>query len=292
MLSAAAAAPPIARSWVDGRFKVTEQGEVAFARYGDMRIARRHLEQLTNAVLVASTPQHRHEAAACWKRFAPAADRMARASEAAYRSLVEHPGFTDFFLRATPMDEIERMRIASRPARRSRSRSLEDLRAIPWVFAWSQSRVNLPGWYGLGSGLIAAAAEPRGREELRAMHETWPFFTSLIENAELSLAKADMPIAELYLELGAEPDLAKAIQEEFTRSLEMTLSVTGKNALLAARPILSRAIELRNPYVDALSFLQVRFLRELREHTGDRARARRLVQVTINGVAAGLQNTG
>ncbi len=277
---------------VDGRCKVTEQGEVAFARYGDLRVAQRHLEQLVNAVLVASTPQHEEAAAACWERFRSIALRMATASEAAYRSLVEHPGFTDFFLRSTPMEEIERMRIASRPARRRSTLAFEDLRAIPWVFAWSQSRANLPGWYGLGSGLAAVADEPGGIGALREMHRTWPFFTSFLENAELSLAKADMPIAELYLDLGGDPDVAKAIEDEFARSLRLTLALTEKDAPLAGRPILRRAIELRNPYVDALSFLQLRFLRELRDGRADPERSRRLVQVTINGVAAGLQNTG
>jgi len=279
---------------LDGRFKVTEQGEVAFARYGSLRIALRHLEQIANAVVIASTPAHEEAARAADDRFGDAAARMAKASEHAYRDLVDREGFLGFFLRATPMDEISSMALGSRPARRAHaSQDLESLRAIPWVFAWSQSRANLPGWYGLGTGLAALADEPGGLDELRAMYHEWPFFTSLLENAELSLAKADRPIAELYLELGGDEAIADAIADELERSTRLTLAVTEREAPLAGRPILRRAVELRNPYVDALSFLQVRVLRTLRSDADDdRERAHRLALVTINGVAAGLQNTG
>ena len=272
---------------VDGRFKVTEQGEVAFARYGDPRIARRHLEQLTNAVLLASTPEHERRAADAWRRFGPTADRMAAASERAWRDLVGRPGFAAFFLRATPIEEIGSLQLGSRPARRTAgATSIEDLRAIPWVFAWGQSRVNLPGWFGLGAGL--AEADPA---ELAAMRDTWPFFASLIENAELSLAKADLPIAQRYLALGGDPEIAGAIEDEFVRTRTAVLAITGHQRPLEGRPVLRGAIDLRNPYVDALSLIQLRFLRELREE-GHSAGAESIVQVTVNGVAAGLQNTG
>jgi phosphoenolpyruvate carboxylase len=272
---------------VDGRFKVTEQGEVAFARYGNPRIARRHLEQLTNAVLLASTPEHERHAAECWRRFGPAAERMAAASERAWRDLIERPGFAEFFLRATPIEEIRALQLGSRPARRTvGARSIEDLRAIPWVFAWSQSRVNLPGWFGLGTGLATADTD-----ELRVMHTKWPFFASLIENAELSLAKADLSIAQRYLALGGDDAIAAAIEDEFGRTLAAVLTVTGHDRPLDGRPVLRRAIDLRNPYVDALSLIQLRFLTELREQ-GHAAGPASIVQVTVNGVAAGLQNTG
>ena len=272
---------------VDGRFKVTEQGEVAFARYGNARIARRHLEQLTNAVLLASTPDHERRAAEAWERFGPTAERMAAASERAWRDLVERSGFAAFFRQATPIEEIGALQLGSRPARRTADDdSIEDLRAIPWVFAWSQARVNLPGWFGLGAGL--AVADP---DELRAMHDGWPFFASLIENAELSLAKADLPIAERYLALGGNEAIATAIAHEFRRTVEGVLAVTGHERPLDGRPVLRRAIDLRNPYVDALSLIQLRFLADLRER-GRTAGAESIVQVTVNGVAAGLQNTG
>jgi phosphoenolpyruvate carboxylase len=275
---------------VGGRFKVTEQGEVAFARYGHAAIAERHLEQVTNAVLVASTREHERGAAAAWRRFGKDARRMAGVSEHAWRELVEPPGFAEFFLRATPMQEIDSLQLASRPARRNETRDVASLRAIPWVFAWTQSRANLPGWFGLGSGLAAVADDPGGLARLREMHASWPFFTSLLENAELSLAKADVTVAELYLDLGADPDIAKRIRAELELTTELVLAVTRHEAPLAGKPVLRRAVELRNPYVDALSFLQVRFLRGLRA-TGD-PRAERLVHLTISGVAAGLQNTG
>jgi phosphoenolpyruvate carboxylase len=272
---------------VGGRFKVTEQGEVAFARYGNPHIARRHLEQLTNAVLLASTPEHERHAAECWRRFGPAAERMADASERAWRDLIGRPGFAEFFLRATPIEEIGELQLGSRPVRRTAgAQSIEDLRAIPWVFAWSQSRVNLPGWFGLGTGLAAGDAE-----ELRAMHAEWPFFASLIENAELSLAKADRSIAQRYLALGGDEAIAGAIEDEFARTLEAVLTVTGHDRPLDGRPVLRRAIDLRNPYVDALSLIQLRFLTELRQD-GHAAGPASIVQVTVNGVAAGLQNTG
>jgi phosphoenolpyruvate carboxylase len=280
---------------VAGRFKVTEQGEMVFARYGDIEIALRHLEQVTNAVLLASTPEGEKAARAGEERFVPQTDRMAAASERAYRELVEQPGFVRFFERVTPIVEIEGLHVGSRPARRGERRDVESLRAIPWVFAWTQSRVNLPGWYGLGSGLATIADESDGMATLREMYEGWPFFRSLLENAELSLVIADMPIAALYMELGEDPDIAGRITEEHRRTVELILAVNGNDRLLAERPMLRRAVELRNPYVDALSFIQVRHLGELRGGglgPEEADRIGRNVLVTVNGIAAGLQTTG
>lgn len=277
-----------------GRFKVTEQGEVIFERYGNLDIAQRHLEQVTHAVLVASTPSAVAAARQAQDRFAGLIDEMAAASEHEYRALVERPGFEEFFAQVTPVDEIARLQIGSRPPRRQASTDLASLRAIPWVFAWTQSRINLPGWYGLGTGLGRVLTHPGGRGQLRDMFEGWAFFRSLLENAELSLVKADASIARLYLALGHRPDLATAIEEEYRRTVELVIEVSGRDRLLGGRPVLRRAVELRNPYVDALSFLQVRFLRELRaaEREEEARRAERLVLVTVNGVAAGLQDTG
>jgi phosphoenolpyruvate carboxylase len=270
-----------------GRFKVTEQGEVAFARYGNPALARRHLEQLTNAVVRASRePTDAHDPA---DGFAEEIAVLSAASRERYESLVHADGFVEFFRRVTPIAQIGTLPIASRPVSRGLAAGavLEDLRAIPWVFAWGQSRVNLTGWYGLGAGLAAVAARRGGLGRLRAMARSWPFFATLLENAELSLAKADPAIADLYLARGDRPDLSATIREEMHRTTELVLSVTGHDHVLDAKPDLQRAIEFRNPYVDALSFLQVRFL-------GERpgVRTERLVQATISGVAAGLQNTG
>ena len=272
---------------VAGRFKVTEQGEVVFARYGNAAIARRHLEQVASAVLEASTANAGSEPA---RRFRTLAIDMDAAARTAYRELVEARGFAEWFAKVSPIDELGRMRIASRPQRRAGGDSLEDLRAIPWVFAWSQMRLNLPGWYGLGSGL--AAVRP---EDLRRAYATWPLFNVLLDNAEMSLAKTDRRIATRYLALGDRPDLAARVLNEYDLTKKNVLAVTGHSRLLEKHRVLSWAVELRNPYVDALSHLQLRALRELRSKRGsalDRARAERLFLLTVNGVAAGLQNTG
>jgi phosphoenolpyruvate carboxylase len=273
---------------VGGHFKVTEQGEVIFARYGNSAIARRHLEQVTSAVLEASAPRPaRSDPADAFRDLAAAIDAPARA---AYRRLVESTGFDAWFLDVSPIEELGRLRIASRPARRSPSHRLEDLRAIPWVFAWSQMRLNLAGWYGMGSGLAAAS-----RQELQRAYAEWPLFNAMLDNAEMSLAKTDRRIAQRYLALGDRADLAAMVLEEYDRTMEQVLAVTGHRRLLEDRRVLSWAIELRNPYVDALSHLQLRALRALRDKEvsrSDRARAEKVFQLTVNGVAAGLQNTG
>ena len=280
---------------VAGRFKVTEQGEVIYARYGNLAIGHRHLEQVTNAVLGASTPVAQAAVAAAEGRYLPTATAMAFAAETAWRGLVEKEGFAEFFATVTPIKELGLLQIGSRPARRGAGGDgLVDLRAIPWVFAWSQNRCNLPGWYGLGTGLEVVAHQQHGLALLREMYAEWPFFRSLIENAEMSLAKADPLVAESYLELGGRPDLVAAIREEFRRTRVLVNETTQAGRLLGHRPVLRQAVDLRNPYVDALSFLQVRFLTDLRNGLdGDEAaRAAGLVLLTVNGVAAGLQNTG
>jgi phosphoenolpyruvate carboxylase len=287
---------------VAGRFKVTEQGEVIFARYGQAAIAKRHLEQVTSAVLLASSPGHMDDESKVSARFRPVADVIDVAACGAFRALVETEGFAEWFATITPLEEIGGLRIGSRPARRGVARSavgLDDLRAIPWVFAWSQTRVNLPGWYGLGSGLAAViGSDPGGAglEELRRAYREWPLFNVLLDNAEMSLAKTDRRIAERYLGLGGRADLAARVLEEYDLTRRLVLAVTGHDRLLADRPVLSRAVALRDPYVDALSHLQLRALAALRgpaaEDPAERERLERLLLLTVNGVAAGLQNTG
>jgi phosphoenolpyruvate carboxylase len=274
---------------VGGHFKVTEQGEVIFARYGNMAIARRHLEQVGSAVLEASTPPLRRsrQTRQPFRRLAAHVDAAART---AYRGLVESDGFEAWFARVSPIDELSRLRIASRPQRRTGGRTLDDLRAIPWVFAWSQMRLNLPGWYGLGSGLAAGDLD-----ELRRAYATWPLFNVLLDNAEMSLAKTDRRIAVRYLALADRPDLAARLLDEYDLTKDRVLAVTGHSRLLEDRRVLSWAIELRNPYVDALSHLQLRALRAMRSKGAgikERSLAERLFLLTVNGVAAGLQNTG
>jgi phosphoenolpyruvate carboxylase len=282
---------------VAGRFKVTEQGEVIFARYGHSMIAQRHLEQVASAVLLASAvpatdPQAGPADAA--GRYRQVADLMDAGALRTYRTLVGADGFAEWFARISPLDELGAMRIGSRPARRGigTGAGLDDLRAIPWVFAWSQTRVNLPGWFGLGSGLAAAADGAAGLAEVQDAYRCWPLLAVLLDNAEMSLAKTDRRIAARYLALGGRDDLTAIVLEEYDLTSKLVLAVTGHDRLLANRPVLSRAVALRDPYVDALSLLQLRALTALRTGATERERLERLLLLTVNGVAAGLQNTG
>ncbi len=283
---------------VDDRFKVTEQGEVIFARYGDPMIAQRHLERLASAVLLTDAPdwsRARDEAAA---RYAGLAHTIDTQSRGCYRALVEAPGFADLIAAVSPLDEIGELRLGSRPARRSGAtsgRSLDDLRAIPWVFSWAQTRVNLPGWYGLGSGLSAVDDLPL----LRAAYADWPLFGAMIDVAEMSLAKTDRSLAAQYLALGNRPDLSEQILTEYDLSRQLVLQVLDQRELLERKPHLRTAVSLRMPYVDALGHLQLRALRMLRTPHDprrgpqpDEQAWRRILLLTVNGAAAGLQNTG
>ena len=293
---------------VDGRLKLTEQGEVIAANYSDPAIAQRHLEQLTGAVLIASTPEHDAAAAAAARAGGPLLDELSETARRAYRALVhDDPGFAAFFREITPIAELSDLRLGSRPAARGRSGAAADepppidsLRAIPWTFAWSQTRINLPGWYGLGSALDAygAAHGEAGLKEIARLYRSWPFLASVIDNAEMILAKADMGIGRRYASLaaseGADARWAM-IEAEYHRTVTWLLRVTGRDRLLDGAPVLQRSIALRNPYVDALSEVQVRLLRRLRALAPEdpaRALHQRLVQLSVNGVAAGLQNTG
>ena len=285
---------------VSGSFKVTEQGEVIFARYGQQAIAKRHLEQVSYAVLLASSAGRGDRITAAAASYRTVADRIDQAACAAFRGLVESAGFADWFAWISPLGEIGGLRIGSRPAKRGLgggppvAMDLDDLRAIPWVFAWSQTRMNLPGWFGLGSGLAAVAADPDGLEVLRRAYREWPLFGSMLDNAEMSLAKTDRPIAVRYLALGGRDDLTALVLAEYDLTRRLVLAVTGHDRLLADRQVLSRAVALRDPYVDALSYLQLRALAALRSDAADadRERLERLLLLTVNGVAAGLQNTG
>jgi len=275
---------------VAGRFKVTEQGEVIYARYGNRTLARRHLEQVTSAVLLASAPAARERTERAAMRFAALARALDAAALAAYTALTTVDGFAAYFAAVTPVRELARMHLGSRPAHRSGDPTLESLRAIPWVFAWSQIRLNLPAWYGIGSALAGADID-----ELRVAYREWPLFRVLIDNAEMSLAKTDRFMAAEYLRLGRQPAIADRILAEYDLTIDRILAVTGQSRLLEHRRVLSWAVELRSPYIDALSHLQLRALRALRSGNDDGSEQRRLEQLlllTVNGIAAGLQNTG
>ncbi|GAB4492578.1 MAG: phosphoenolpyruvate carboxylase [Anaerolineales bacterium] len=298
---------------INGRFRVTEQGEVISSRYANPTLAHRHLEQIASAVLLASAPpsppspppkgkgsksqQLGDGEGAIPLAWRAALDQMAAAAHRAYRGLVyETPGFLDFWQAATPIDEIKRLQIGSRPASRAATAEVTKIRAIPWVFSWMQSRYNLPGWYGLGTGLRAIS----DAELLREMYQGWPFFQSLLNNSEISLLKADMDIAALYAELVPDQTLAKmlfhTIRAEFDRTRDTVLTISGHQNLLDAEPYTQNAVRLRNPYIDPLNFIQVEMLRRLRALPDREAPAaedlRQVIVLTINGIAAGLKNTG
>lgn len=275
---------------IAGHFKVTEQGEVVFARYLNPTIARRHLEQVASAVLMSSLPEVQAVADQAATRFASLKERIEPPARAVYRALIEAEGFETWFGRVSPLDELSRLRLGSRPTRRAVPGGLQELRAIPWVFAWSQMRLNLPGWFGMGSGFAAADLD-----ELRAAYTDWPLFNVMLDNAEMSLAKTDRRIAQRYLALGDRDDLSEMVLDEYDLTVDRVLAVTGHSRLLENRRVLSWAVELRNPYVDALSLIQLHALEELRRRPLDdpaRERLERVLLVGVNGVAAGLQNTG
>jgi phosphoenolpyruvate carboxylase len=278
---------------VEGRIKLTEQGEVIAAKYSTPEIAHRELELVAGAVLVSRLlPQ---PTAGRLRVFEELLERMADRSREVYRELVyDHPGFDRFFEQATPIQEIARLRLGSRPARRGGSQRIEELRAIPWVFSWTQTRIILPAWYGLGSALAQARADA-GLAVLREMEHDWPFFAALLSNAEMGLAKADLTIGERYAGLVEDETLRDAIwgriRAEYERTREVVLAITGQEQLLDRTPVLQRSIERRNPYVDPLSFVQVELLRRLRRDGAGEELVRPML-LTINGIAGGLRNTG
>ena len=292
---------------VRGRLKITEQGEVIAARYFDQEVAYRNLEQIVHAVLLASVekPEQETQTPHDWSE---AMDAMSETAERAYRGLVyDDPQFVPFFQEVTPVGELAQLNIGSRPPKRTASDRIQDLRAIPWVFSWMQSRYTLPGWYGLGTALTEYADQsPAHLARLQTMYRTWPFFATTLDNAQMSLAKADMDIAARYAALATDQTAAQriygTIHAEYTRSVTILGAVMGQEALLDNSPVLQKSIRLRNPYVDPLSYLQIELLKRLRalppsEGENDallqqRRDLRAAVLLSINGVAAGMKNTG
>ena len=280
---------------INGRFRLTEQGETIAARYSNPELAHRHLEQIVHAVLLASSPaKGKVEIPAAWRK---AMDAMSATAHKIYRGLIyETPGFIEFWQTATPLDEIKRMHIGSRPAARGQSSEVAKIRAIPWVFSWMQSRFNLPGWFSLGSALASAKDDAL----LHEMYYGWPFFKTMLDNTEMSLLKADMDIASLYVELVPDKKLANelfdSIRTEYDRTRGAVLSISGHTNLLDAEPITQNAVQLRNPYVDPLNYIQVEMLRRIRAlpdpESAEAESIREVIGITINGIAAGLRNTG
>ena len=288
---------------IAGRLKLTEQGEVIAANYANPTIARRHLEELAGATLLASAEGHAGRHAAAEAHGWPIMDELATSSEAAYRALVDGPGFADFFRRVTPIEELAGMRLGSRPARRpgdEEASPIASLRAIPWVFAWSQVRLGLPGWYGLGSALegFRVGHGEAGLPSLARLYRTWPFFESILDNAELALARVDLRTARAYHRLDDGPAAAvawSAIEGEYERATALLGRVTGRANLLDGLPVVRRSLNVRAPYLDPLAEIQVNLLARLRRLAPDDPAGepvRRLVQLSVNAIAAGLQATG
>lgn len=284
----------------DGGIRVTEQGEVLSTRYHDPDLAHRILEQMAYGVMLGThAAEKAHPVPAAWR---DAMEAMSGAGLAAYRAAVhDDPEFLVFWKQATPIDEISNLKFGSRPTFRRNTTSVEDLRAIPWVFSWMQSRFNFPGWFGLGSALGAVLGRGApGRTLLRDMHAGWPFFQTMIDNAQLTMRKADMGIAALYASLVEDEAIRRRIFEmleaEFVRTEEAILAVTGQKQLLAGEPVLRQSVELRNPYIDPLNYIQVDMLRRLRSgrkiSAEEAEAARAVVELTINGISGGLKNTG
>lgn len=294
---------------LQGRFRLTVQGETIAAQFSNPAIAHRNLEQMVHAVLLASVEPNQNASAQALLPAAPshaqrqAMQGMAAAAHQAYHNLVySDPYFLQFWQYVTPLDEIRRLRIGSRPAARpsggatTHGEAVIKIRAIPWVFSWMQSRFNLPGWYGLGHGLRAAGSPGL----LKEMYEQWPFFSALIHNAEMSLLKADMGIAALYTRLA--PDQAAAgrifdhIQAEYEHTTSLLNRITGHTDLMDSDPTIQNSIQRRNPYVDPLNYIQVEMLRRLRAlpdpESEEAEGLREVIVLTINGIAAGLRNTG
>jgi phosphoenolpyruvate carboxylase len=282
---------------VAGQIRITEQGEVIASKYANPEVGRRNLETIAAATLEATLLQ-KDRSAAPKPGYLEAMEAFSALAFSAYRSLVyETPGFEAYFWESTVITEIAELNIGSRPASRKKSRNIEDLRAIPWVFSWAQCRLMLPGWYGFGSAARAWARQhpETGLALFREMHREWPFFRTLLSNMDMVLAKSDIAIASRYADLVSDARLRGAIfprlKGEWQASIEALLAITGQKALLEDNPLLARSIRNRFPYIDPLNHLQIELLQRYRAGHQDE-RVKRNILLTINGIAAGLRNSG
>ncbi|MBP7574303.1 MAG: phosphoenolpyruvate carboxylase, partial [Rhodoferax sp.] len=284
---------------VRGQIRLTEQGEVIGSKYANPEIGRRNLETLVAATLEATLLQ---PTKAATQPFLNAAAELSQSSMAAYRALVyETPGFTEYFFSATPIREIAELNIGSRPASRKASQKIEDLRAIPWGFSWGQCRLTLPGWYGFGSAIhtfLNQAGSKTHKERLallQKMYRQWPFFNTLLSNMDMVMAKSDLALASRYAELVGDARLRKrvftAIEAEWHSTAHALAQITGDKHRLANNAALQRSIRHRFPYIDPLHHLQVELVRRYRAGRADE-RVQRGIHISINGIAAGLRNTG
>jgi phosphoenolpyruvate carboxylase len=281
---------------VNGQIRITEQGEIISSKYSNAEVGRNNLEILAAATLEASLLQPRRSAPR--REYLVAMDELSQLAFKAYRGLVyETDGFVDYFWASTVINEIATLNIGSRPASRKQTRAIEDLRAIPWVFSWAQCRLMLPGWYGFGSAVEQWIAEhpQQGMPFLKELYSEWPFFRMLLSNMDMVLAKSSIAIASRYAELVPDQALREnifgRIRREWHASIATLLAIMGQDRLLQGNPLLERSVRHRFPYLDPLNHVQVELLREHRAQNPDE-QVLRGIQLTINGISAGLRNTG
>ncbi|MEO0855037.1 MAG: phosphoenolpyruvate carboxylase, partial [Cyanobacteria bacterium J06648_11] len=293
---------------IAGRIKITEQGEVLASKYSLMEAAVYNLETVTCAVIQSSLRRSHLAGSHDWYKLM---ESLAAASRSAYKELVyQEPGFVEFFHDVTPIQEISQLQISSRPARRGGKKDLDSLRAIPWVFSWTQSRFLLPSWYGVGTALeqYVSGHPERNLDQLRQLYREWPFFKTVISKVEMTLAKVDIQIARHYVRELGDPErreraeyLFDRITAEQARTRDWVLAIAQHQELLDNEPQLQRSVRLRNGSIVPLGFIQVSLLKRLRHHRSDvtaarshysRAELLRGALLTINGIAAGMRNTG
>jgi len=284
---------------IEGKIKITEQGEMIFVKYAMPEIALRHIELTTSAVIL-STAKYKLGARNSDKKYVSAFEKISEIAVGHYRELINHPDFFDYFRQVAPIDVIERIEIGSRPPSRDNGTDLKNLRAIPWVFAWTQNRQLISGWYGFGYALDKAVEDGIVNwKDLSEMYHHWEFFKALTDNVEMVLMKSDMTIGREYVRLCKDRKMAdklfRMINEEFERSERAVLNITGERNLLDSNPSLQRSLRLRNAYIDPISLVQIKFLqmyRDINSENGKRQQVLDLLRSTVNGIAAGVRNTG
>lgn len=281
----------------NGRIRFTEQGEVISFRYASKPIAQRHLEQVVNAMIKSTgafKKQESNRAPAPDDTYYELMEELSDRSMKAYRELIDHPNFWSWYIKTTPIAHISHLPIASRPISRKSSDEVdfEGLRAIPWVFAWTQPRYNVPGWYGVGTALAELAKDTKAKKVMRKLYQDWSFFTAVVNNAQREMARANLPVSKMYTHGEADPFHAMIVAE-FEKAQKAILEITGQDELLAVNPVIQKSIRLRNPYTDVLNLLQIDMMKRW-ESAGEQERGelRKLLFSSINGIAAAMQSTG